>query len=196
MLLLLDNFDSFTYNVAHYFEILGQQILVKRTDEITLQDIDNLKPRYIVISPGPGGPQAATLSCQVVRRYYQHIPILGVCLGHQVIAYSFDGLVRCASVVMHGKTSSLRHYAQGVFTNLPQKFSVTRYHSLSVCAASLPQEFLMTAWTNDGLAGAKEKTVMGISHRDYPLHGLQFHPESVLSQHGLQIFENFLNTNY
>jgi anthranilate synthase component 2 len=184
MLLLIDNYDSFTYNLVQYFEILGQEVVVRTHDTVTVQQIKKMKPTYIVISPGPKAPEHAGISVAAIQEFYRTIPILGVCLGHQCLAQAFGGTIISAAEIMHGGTSSILHHYQGLFKNIPNMFTATRYHSLAVDSQSLPACFSIDAWANE--------TIMAISHRQYPLFGLQFHPEAILSEHGLSLLENFL----
>ena len=185
MILLLDNYDSFTYNLAQYLGQLGQQLEVRRNDQISLNDIEMLAPERIVISPGPCTPQEAGISIPLVQRFAGKIPILGVCLGHQAVGAAFGGRVIRAKEVMHGKTSYIHHDGKTVFRNLPQDFQATRYHSLIVERKSLPRELEISAETSDG-------TIMGLRHRKLRVEGVQFHPESVLTGAGLLLLENFL----
>lgn len=182
---MIDNYDSFTYNLVQYFQCLGQEVLVYEHDKISLNKIRALKPQYLVISPGPKSPNDAGISLEVIQEFYRTIPILGVCLGHQCLAQAFGGTIIFAPEIMHGKTSAITHHQQGLFRNIPNQFEVTRYHSLAVDISSLPECFTIDAWADD--------TIMAISHRQHPLFGLQFHPESILSQYGLHLLENFLN---
>ncbi|MCL9683478.1 anthranilate synthase component II [Legionella maioricensis] len=184
MLLLIDNYDSFTYNLVQYFQCLDQDVMVFKHDKISLNEIKKLAPQYIVISPGPKSPNEAGISLAVIQEFYRNIPILGICLGHQCLAQVFGGNIIPAPEIMHGKTSTIIHNYQGVFKNIPNSFQATRYHSLAVEIASLPSCFSIDAWA--------KQTIMAISHRQYPLFGLQFHPEAILSQYGLQLLENFL----
>jgi anthranilate synthase/aminodeoxychorismate synthase-like glutamine amidotransferase len=184
MILLIDNYDSFTYNLAQFLGQLGEKLEVRRNDQITLEQIAAKKPRGIVISPGPGEPQNAGICIEVVRRFTGKIPILGVCLGHQAIGYAFGGKVVRAPALMHGKTSRIHHDSKTIFRKLPQDFVATRYHSLIVQRKGLPRELEISAET-DGL-------IMGLRHRKLPLEGVQFHPESVLTEVGMQILRNFL----
>lgn len=184
MLLLIDNYDSFTYNLVQYFQCLNQEVMVYEHDKITLNQIKKLDPQYLVISPGPKSPNEAGISLDAIAEFHRYIPILGICLGHQCLAQVFGGNIIPAPEIMHGKTSSIIHNEQGIFQNIPNSFTAARYHSLAVDVASLPACFSIDAW-------AKE-TIMAISHRQYPLFGLQFHPEAILSQYGLQLLENFL----
>jgi anthranilate synthase/aminodeoxychorismate synthase-like glutamine amidotransferase len=184
MLLLIDNYDSFTYNLAQYFGELGATLLVKRNDEISVDDIEALAPGHIVISPGPGRPEDAGISVDVIRRYGARIPILGVCLGHQSIGIAFGGSVVRAAELMHGKVSSVEHDGRGVFRGISQPFVAGRYHSL-VVAEPLPDVLEASARSADG-------TIMGVRHRTFPVHGVQFHPESVLTDEGRHLLRNFL----
>ena len=188
MILLIDNYDSFTYNLVHYFEQLGQTVLVYPHDQITVDEIELLAPTHLVLSPGPKGPEDAGISVKAIQHFYQRIPILGVCLGHQCIAYAFGGKIINAPEIIHGKTSSIIHNKQRLFHNIPNLFKATRYHSLMVDCTSLPESFSIDAWT--------DQTIMSISHREYPLYGLQFHPEAILTEHGLTLLSNFLNAKY
>jgi anthranilate synthase/aminodeoxychorismate synthase-like glutamine amidotransferase len=188
MILLLDNYDSFTYNLAQYLGQLGQRLEVRRNDQITLEEIERLRPERIVISPGPCTPRQAGVSIPLIQRFAGKIPILGVCLGHQAIGEALGGRVVRASKVMHGKTSEIFHDGRTIFAGLPRPFSATRYHSLIVERRSLPKELEISAETDDG-------TIMGLRWRRRgaaPLEGVQFHPESVLTAHGLQLLKNFL----
>jgi anthranilate synthase/aminodeoxychorismate synthase-like glutamine amidotransferase len=184
MILLIDNYDSFTWNLAQYFGELGAPPVVKRNDEITLDEIEALRPTHIVISPGPGRPESAGISIAAIRRFGPTTPLLGVCLGHQAIGAAFGGEVVRAPQLMHGKTSAVLHDAKGVFQGLAQPFTAGRYHSL-VVAVPLPPDLEATAHTEDG-------TLMGLRHRSLPVHGVQFHPESVLTGGGHQLLRNFL----
>jgi anthranilate synthase/aminodeoxychorismate synthase-like glutamine amidotransferase len=184
VILLIDNYDSFTYNLAQYFGELGAAPLVRRNDEITLDEIAELRPERIVISPGPGRPESAGISIAVIQRFGPTIPVLGVCLGHQGIGMAFGGSVVRAHQLMHGKTSSVHHDGRGVFRGISQPFTAGRYHSL-VVAAPLPEALEASAHTADG-------TIMGLRHRTFPVHGVQFHPESVLTGEGRHVLRNFL----
>ena len=184
MLLLLDNYDSFTFNLAQYLGELGAPPVVRRNDEISLDEIGTMQPDHIVISPGPGRPEDAGISVELIKRFGPTIPVLGVCLGHQSIGVAFGGHVVRASQLMHGKTSAIQHDGRGVFRGVQQPFVAGRYHSL-VVAEPLPDSLEMTARTEDG-------TVMGVRHRTFPVHGVQFHPESVLTGEGRQLLRNFL----
>lgn len=191
MLLIIDNYDSFTYNLYQYFCELGEEVVVKRNDELSLDAIERLSPQHLVISPGPCTPNEAGISLQAIRHFAGQLPILGVCLGHQALGQAFGAQVVRAREVMHGKTSPIRHRDIGVFTGLAQPLTVTRYHSLVVESASLPDCFEITAWTEDG--AGKMNEIMGIRHRNLPLEGVQFHPESILSQQGHLLLRNFLH---
>ena len=184
MILLIDNYDSFTWNLAQYFGELGAPPVVRRNDEITLDDVSSMHPDRIVISPGPGRPESAGISIEVIRRFGTTTPLLGVCLGHQGIGIAFGGVVVRAPQLMHGKTSSVLHDGRGVFRGVSQPFTAGRYHSL-VIADPLPSDLEATAHTDDG-------TIMGVRHRTFPIHGVQFHPESVLTGEGHQLLKNFL----
>ena len=184
MILLIDNYDSFTYNLAQYLGELGAPPTVRRNDEITLDEIGALRPTHIVISPGPGRPEDAGVSVEVIRRFGPQTPLLGVCLGHQGIGIAFGGEVVRASQLMHGKTSSVQHDGRGVFKGVSQPFVAGRYHSLIV-AEPLPPSLEASARTEDG-------TIMGVRHKEFPIHGVQFHPESVLTGEGKQVLRNFL----
>ncbi len=191
MLLLIDNYDSFTYNLYQYFCELGTAVLVKRNDALTLSDIEALAPTHLVISPGPCTPDDAGISLAAIRHFAGKLPILGVCLGHQAMGQAFGARVVRARQVMHGKTSVIQHTGSGVFSGLALPLTVTRYHSLVIDPTSLPAEFDVTAWTErDG----ERDEIMGIRHRTLPLEGVQFHPESILSEQGHQLLQNFLNT--
>ena len=185
MLLVIDNYDSFTYNLVQYFGELGATLLVKRNDEITLGEIAQLNPERICISPGPCTPAEAGISSDVIRRFAPDRPILGVCLGHQCMGHVYGGDVVRADRLMHGKTSMIHHDGQGVFKDLSQPFEATRYHSLIVKRDTLPAELLITAET-------AENEIMGLRHKEYPLHGVQFHPESILTVEGRHLLRNFL----
>ena len=190
MLLMIDNYDSFTYNVVQYLGELGADVVVHRNDEITLDDIEKLAPQQIVISPGPCTPNEAGISMDVVRRFGPHIPLLGICLGHQSIGQVFGGEVVRAREVMHGKTSMIHHSNHGVFSGLPNPFEATRYHSLIVARDTLPDCLEITAWTETD--GAFDE-IMGFRHREYPIEGVQFHPESIFTPAGHDLLRNFLS---
>ena len=185
MLLMIDNYDSFTYNLVQYFGELGEDVRVYRNDEITLEEIERLAPERLCFSPGPCDPAKAGITLAAIRHFAGRLPILGVCLGHQAIGEAFGGRVVRARTVMHGKVSLVRHTGQGVFRSLPDPFEATRYHSLAIERASLPACLEVTAWTDDG-------EIMGVRHRELPVEGVQFHPESILTQHGHDLLANFL----
>ena len=186
MILVIDNYDSFTYNLVQYLGELGADIQVRRNDQVTLDEIGAMAPAHIVISPGPGRPEDAGVSPEVIRRFGASTPLLGVCLGHQAIGQVYGGRVVRAPTLMHGKLSKVHHTGKGVFSGLPQDFSATRYHSLVVERASLPEPLEITAETADGV-------IMGLQHKRYPVYGVQFHPESIASEHGHQLLANFLD---
>ena len=185
MLLMIDNYDSFTYNLVQYFGELGEDVQTYRNDEITLEKITQLKPDRICISPGPCTPHEAGVSVPLLQHFAGKLPILGVCLGHQSIGAAFGGKVIRAQEVMHGKTSPIEHTGEGVFKDIPSPFTVIRYHSLAIERASLPDQLEVTAWTADG-------EIMGVRHKHFPIEGVQFHPESILSEHGHALLKNFL----
>jgi len=185
MLLMIDNYDSFTYNLVQYLGELEQEVVVFRNDQISLDQVEALAPAYIVISPGPCTPNEAGISVPLVQRFAGKIPILGVCLGHQSIGQAFGGKIVHAKQVMHGKVSRIHHSDQGVFQGLAEPFEATRYHSLVIERASLPGTPEVTAWTDDG-------EIMGVRHTSLPVEGVQFHPESILTQHGHELLQNFL----
>ena len=185
MLLMIDNYDSFTYNLVQYFAELGEEVAVHRNDEITLEQIETLQPQHIVISPGPCTPNEAGVSVPTIKRFAGRIPILGVCLGHQSIGQAFGGRIIHAKQLMHGKTSAIHHNNTSVFRGLPNPFTATRYHSLVIERASLPDCLEITAWTDDG-------EIMGVRHRTLAVEGVQFHPESILTEHGHDMLDNFL----
>nr|WP_024966544.1 aminodeoxychorismate synthase component II [Pantoea sp. IMH] len=189
MLLLIDNYDSFTWNLYQYFCELGAEVYVQRNDELTLDRIAALQPDRLVISPGPATPDEAGISLAAIRHFAGRLPILGVCLGHQAIAQAFGGKIILAPEVMHGKTSRIEHNDGGIFAGLNHPLTVTRYHSLIVDPASLPDEFEVTAWT---LRDGQRDQIMGLRHRHHRLEGVQFHPESILSEQGHQLLKNFL----
>lgn len=191
MLLLIDNYDSFTWNLYQYFCELGAQVRVVRNDAMTLEEMTALPLSHLVISPGPCTPDQSGVSLEAIRHFAGRLPVLGVCLGHQAIAQAYGAQVVRARQVMHGKTSAVQHSGQGVFRNLNNPLTVTRYHSLIVARDTLPPEFEVTAWSlRDGVADE----IMGFRHRTLPLEGVQFHPESILSEQGHQLLANFLNT--
>jgi anthranilate synthase component 2 len=184
-ILMIDNYDSFTYNLVQYFGELGAEVLVHRNDQITLDEIEALAPDHICVSPGPCSPTEAGISVPLILRFAGKIPILGVCLGHQAIGAAFGGRVVRAKVIMHGKTSEITHTGTDVFTNLPTPFTVIRYHSLAIERETLPDCLAITAETADG-------EIMGVRHKTLPVYGVQFHPESILSEHGHALLQNFL----
>ena len=184
-LLMIDNYDSFTYNLVQYFAELGAEVLVHRNDEISLADIAALKPSHLVVSPGPCSPAEAGISVATIQHFAGKLPILGVCLGHQSIGAAFGGRIIRAQQLMHGKTSVIHTTPQGVFADLPKDFTVNRYHSLSIERSSCPAELEVTAWTDDG-------EIMGVRHRSLAVQGVQFHPESILTEHGHALLNNFL----
>ncbi|WP_421180097.1 aminodeoxychorismate synthase component II [Aeromonas enteropelogenes] len=190
MLLLIDNYDSFTWNLVQYFGALGQEVVVRRNDELTLTDITQLSPRYLVISPGPCTPNEAGISLAAITHFSGRLPILGVCLGHQSLAQAFGARVVRARQVMHGKTSLIRHRGEGVFKGLKDPLRVTRYHSLVVEQATLPDCFEITAWSEHTDGSFDE--IMGLRHKTLDVEGVQFHPESILSEQGHQLLANFL----
>jgi len=191
MLLMIDNYDSFTYNLVQYFGELGQNVQVVRNDALEVSDIERLAPHYIVISPGPCTPNQAGISLAVISALAGKIPILGVCLGHQSIVQAFGGNIVHASAIMHGKTSSIYHTNQGVFHQLPSPFTATRYHSLVAEQSSLPDCLEVTAWTENSQQQREE--IMGVRHRSLAVEGVQFHPESILTAHGHALLNNFLH---
>ena len=185
MLLMIDNYDSFTYNLVQYLGELGEDVIVRRNDELTLDDIGALKPARIVVSPGPCTPNEAGISVPLIERFAGKIPVLGVCLGHQSIGQAFGGRIVHARTLMHGKVSAILHSGQGVFRNLPSPFQATRYHSLVIERETLPECLEITAWTEDG-------EIMGVRHKTLRVEGVQFHPESILTEHGHDLLRNFL----
>ncbi|WP_326518384.1 anthranilate synthase component II [Acinetobacter sp. CAAS 2-6] len=191
MLLMIDNYDSFTYNIVQYFGELNQEVKVVRNDQVTLEDIERWQPKYLVIGPGPCSPTEAGISIPAIQHFAGKIPLLGVCLGHQSIGQAFGGNIVRAKTVMHGRLSDMYHSNQGIFSNLPNPFSATRYHSLVIDQATLPECLEVTCWTQEADGSMEE--IMGIRHKTLPVEGVQFHPESILSQHGHQIFQNFLD---
>ncbi len=190
MVLVIDNYDSFTYNLVQYLLELGEEVIVHRNDQISLDRIREADPQQIVISPGPCTPNEAGISLDCIKEFGSSIPILGVCLGHQSIAQAFGGKIVRANQVMHGKTSSIKHDSRGVFANLEGRFIATRYHSLVVEERSLPDCLEVSAWSNDE---GSSKEIMAVRHREFFVEGVQFHPESILSEHGYQILKNFLD---
>ena len=187
MLLIIDNYDSFTYNLVQYFGEMGAVMEIRRNDQITLDEIEKLKPDHICISPGPCTPKEAGISCSVIERFGKSTPLLGVCLGHQAIGHVFGGDVVRAGRLMHGKTSMIHHTGQSVFKGLPEPFEATRYHSLLVKRDTLPNCLDITATASDD-----DSEIMGLRHKELPIHGVQFHPESILTQEGKRLLKNFL----
>ena len=185
MLLMIDNYDSFTYNLVQYFGELGADVRVFRNDAITVKEIAAMKPDTLVISPGPCSPKEAGISVDAIKAFAGKLPILGVCLGHQSIGYAFGGEVVHAKQLMHGKVSPVHHADTGVFAGLPNPFSATRYHSLAIRRDTLPDCLEVTAWTEDG-------EIMGVRHKEHAIQGVQFHPESIMTEHGHQLLQNFL----
>jgi len=185
MLLLIDNYDSFTYNLYQYLSELGEEVMVARNDKLSLEEIARLSPERIVISPGPGTPQQAGISNQVIRHFGPRIPILGVCLGHQCIGYTYGARVDRAGEIKHGKSSLIHHDGKGVFQGLPNPFPAIRYHSLAVMRDGLPSSLEVSAWTENGL-------IMGLRHRQFPVEGVQFHPESIMTEVGKDLLKNFI----
>jgi anthranilate synthase/aminodeoxychorismate synthase-like glutamine amidotransferase len=184
---MIDNYDSFTYNLVQYLGELGQSLKVFRNDKITLNQIKKLKPKSIVISPGPGRPEDAGISCKLIKEFAGKIPILGVCLGHQCIGQVFGGKIIGAKRIMHGKTSMIYHNKKDIFKNFPNPFEATRYHSLVIERKNFPKDLEITAWTKE------DDEIMGVKHKIYPVWGVQFHPESILTEVGKKILLNFLN---
>lgn len=185
LILAIDNYDSFTYNLIQYIQqVTDDEVIVIRNDQLTIEQMERLQPDIILISPGPGNPSSAGICLSVVEKFYQSIPILGVCLGHQIIAQAFGGTIEQASSPMHGKISKIEHDQRGVFYGISSPLNITRYHSLIVKKDSLPEELEITAFTEDG-------EIMAIRHKDYPVEGVQFHPEAILTEQGIQMIENF-----
>ena len=185
MLLMIDNYDSFTYNLVQYFGELGQEVRVFRNDAITLKEIAAMRPDFLVISPGPCSPKEAGISVDAIKEFAGQLPILGVCLGHQSIGFAFGGEIVHAQKLMHGKLSPVQHLDTGVFAGLPNPFTATRYHSLAIRRDTLPTCLEVTAWTDDG-------EIMGVRHREHAIQGVQFHPESIMTEHGHALLDNFL----
>jgi anthranilate synthase component 2 len=185
MLLMIDNYDSFTFNIVQYFGQLGEHVQVHRNDTISLAEIESLRPERLVISPGPCSPEEAGISVAAIKHFAGKIPILGVCLGHQSIGYAFGGVVRRSESLMHGKTSPIIHNGQELFAGIPNPFLATRYHSLIVERATLPDCLEITAWVESG-------EIMGLRHTELPIWGVQFHPESILTESGMDLLQNFL----
>jgi anthranilate synthase component 2 len=192
MILMIDNYDSFTYNLVQYLAELGEDVRVARNDALSVDEILAMSPQRIVISPGPGTPNQAGITLDIIAKLGAKIPILGVCLGHQSIGQAFGGNVIRAQRIMHGKTSMIHHTGQGVFANIPNPFEATRYHSLIVEKSSLPKNLDVTAWTQNDAGSVDE--IMGLRHRTLPIEGVQFHPESILTQHGRDLLRNFLRS--
>lgn len=184
VILVIDNYDSFTFNLVQYIKKIGQEVIVLRNDQVSLNDIEVMNPDYILISPGPGNPDTAGICLEAVKNLHQKIPILGVCLGHQIIAQAFGGMVKKAKEPMHGKISFLHHDQSGIFQRIPSPFQITRYHSLVVDEASLPEDLEISARSGDG-------EIMAIRHKHFQVEGVQFHPEAILTDHGLQMLSNF-----
>ena len=199
MILLLDNYDSFTYNIVQYLQQLGAGVVVVENDAVSVADITALKPKAIVLGPGPGTPDEAGITLQCIKHFADKLPLLGVCLGHQAIAQSFGATIVRASQIMHGRTSQVLHDQQGVFSGLDNPTEFTRYHSLIIDKSSLPDSLKISAWTSNNSCNSQDfnspdnlNEIMGIRHKHLPIEGVQFHPESILSQAGLKLFENFL----
>ncbi len=190
MLLMIDNYDSFTYNLVQYFGELGVDVVVHRNDQITLAEIDKLQPEYLVVSPGPCTPNEAGISMDAIKHFAGRLPILGVCLGHQSIAQVFGGKIIHAKQIMHGKTSMMHHNDTGVFSGIDNPFEATRYHSLVIDKQNMPDCLDITAWTEDENGNMDE--IMGVSHKEYAIQGMQFHPESILTNAGHQLLKNYL----
>lgn len=186
MILMIDNYDSFTYNLVHYLGELGEEVVVFRNDKITLEGVGRLDPDMIMISPGPCTPTEAGISVDLIKEFFGKKPMLGVCLGHQSLAYARGGNIVRAKKLLHGKTSMIHHDAKGIYSGIPDPFEATRYHSLIVEERSLPDEFEISAWTDEG-------EIMGIRHKEYVLEGVQFHPESILTRFGKDILKNFID---
>ncbi|WP_126452746.1 anthranilate synthase component II [Sulfuriflexus mobilis] len=193
MLLMIDNYDSFTYNLVQYFGELGVDVQVQRNDQITIDEIEKLAPEYLVISPGPCTPNEAGVSVEAIKHFAGKLPILGVCLGHQSIGQAFGGKIVHANEIMHGKTSMVKHHDIGVFKGLANPLEATRYHSLVIEKDSLPACLEVTAWTEK--ANGEIDEIMGVRHKDMAIEGVQFHPESILTQHGHDMLRNFLEQN-
>ncbi len=187
MILVIDNYDSFTYNLVHLIGKVTQEITVKRNDQITIEGIRGMKPERILISPGPGRPEEAGISVEIIKTLGPTIPVLGVCLGHQAIGYAFGGKIVHAPKLVHGKTSPITHDGKFLFTDLPNPFTATRYHSLVIAPESLSSDLEMTAWTSD-------KIIMGVRHKTHPIQGVQFHPESILTEAGETLIRNWLKS--
>lgn len=184
LILIIDNYDSFTFNLVQYIRNIGEEVMVLRNDQVTIEEITSIKPDVILISPGPGNPSTAGICLEVVKEFYQTIPILGVCLGHQTIAQAFGGIIKKAVKPMHGKVSAIQHNSQGIFSDLPSPLKVARYHSLIVDEKTLPDCLQISATSEDG-------EIMALRHKQYPVEGVQFHPEAILTEHGQQMIGNF-----
>jgi anthranilate synthase/aminodeoxychorismate synthase-like glutamine amidotransferase len=187
---MIDNYDSFTFNLVHYFRALGQEVQVYRNDQITLERIEELAPKYIVVSPGPKEPDDAGISLQVIAHFAGKTPILGVCLGHQCIAQHFGATISKAKTLMHGKTSNINHIEKGIFTNIAMPMQVTRYHSLIVLPETLPEDLIVSAWTTNNQGDIDD--IMALQHKSLPIVSVQFHPESVLTLQGMELLKNFI----
>jgi len=186
MILMIDNYDSFTYNLVHYLSELGEEVTVARNDKISLEDVGRMGPEIIVVSPGPCTPREAGISVDVIKEFAGRTPILGVCLGHQSMAYAYGAEIVRAGRLLHGKTSPIRHDEKGIYKDIPNPFEATRYHSLLVEKGTLPDDFEVSAWTDEG-------EIMGIRHKEHLMEGVQYHPESILTRHGKDILRNFIN---
>ncbi|MCC6712707.1 MAG: aminodeoxychorismate/anthranilate synthase component II [Candidatus Dadabacteria bacterium] len=186
MILMIDNYDSFTYNLVHYLSELGEEVTVARNDKISLEDVGRMGPEIIVVSPGPCTPREAGISVDVIKEFAGRTPILGVCLGHQSMAYAYGAEIVRAGRLLHGKTSPIRHDEKGIYKDIPNPFEATRYHSLLVDKGTLPDDFEVSAWTDEG-------EIMGIRHKEHLMEGVQYHPESILTRHGKDILRNFIN---
>jgi anthranilate synthase/aminodeoxychorismate synthase-like glutamine amidotransferase len=185
MILMIDNYDSFTYNLVHYLGELGEKVLVFRNDKLTLEEVGKLNPDMVVVSPGPCTPKEAGISVDLIKEFAGRIPILGVCLGHQSIGYAFGANIVRAKRLLHGKTSQIHHDGKGIYEGIPNPFEATRYHSLLIEKESLPDKLEVTAWTDEG-------EIMGVRHKEYLIEGVQFHPESILTKHGKDLLRNFI----
>ena len=186
MILMIDNYDSFTYNLVHYLSELGEEVTVARNDKISLEDVGKMSPEIIVVSPGPCTPKEAGVSVDVIKEFAGRTPILGVCLGHQSMAYAYGAKIVRAGRLLHGKTSPIRHDEKGIYKDIPNPFEATRYHSLLIETGTLPDEFEVSAWTDEG-------EIMGIRHKEHLMEGVQYHPESILTKHGKDILRNFID---
>ncbi|HML95052.1 MAG TPA: aminodeoxychorismate/anthranilate synthase component II [Thermodesulfobacteriota bacterium] len=186
MILMIDNYDSFTYNLVHYLSELGEEVTVARNDKISLEDVGRMSPEIIVVSPGPCTPREAGISVDVIREFAGRTPILGVCLGHQSMAYAYGAEIVRAGRLLHGKTSPIRHDEKGIYKDIPNPFEATRYHSLLIEEGTLPDGFEVSAWTDEG-------EIMGIRHKEHLMEGVQYHPESILTRHGKDILRNFID---